>query len=157
MKKITMITLITALAVLTFNNGITKTKNTNNVKWLINLKSDSVIGFTEGLVVVTKNGKLGYIANPLSVQNQEQSLNNAGLFIGAVKSITENDLIVGGSDIAFKVHMGDKLCLYPDDKIIVLRATFPMMTVTKCKVISGNRNDVKPGMKVYKYSAGNMK
>ena len=88
----------------------------------------------------------------MAVKKQEQSFISAGLYIGDVKSVSSTEIIVGGKDIAEHVYMGDKLCLYSGDKIIILRSTFPMQTVTKCEVISGHRKDVKPGIKVYKYS-----
>lgn len=123
-------------------------------KIVIKPQFDETYGFNEGLAPAKKGNKWGFIINPLSVQKQEQSLASAGLYIGDIKSVSKTELMVGGKDIAVRVVMGDKLCLYSADKLIILRAVFPMMTLAKCEVISGNRNGVKPGMKVYKYTGG---
>jgi len=73
-------------------------------------------------------------------------------YVGNIQSISSNEVIVSGNNISEKVKMGDSLCLYsPDDKIILLEATFPMMTVVKCKVVSGKISDIQKGLKVYKY------
>jgi hypothetical protein len=78
-------------------------------------------------------------------------MENAGMFIGKIKSASGNEIIIIGNNIAEQVCMGDKLCLYSGDELIVLRASFPMMTMTKCELVTGERNDIKTGLNVYRY------
>ncbi|HOK92282.1 MAG TPA: hypothetical protein PLN03_05615, partial [Spirochaetota bacterium] len=66
-------------------------------------------------------------------------------------SIEGNEVIVAGK-IAEKVQLGDKLCVFNEEKLIILQAVFPMMTTSKCRVISGSIKDLQKGMKVYKYN-----
>jgi len=70
-----------------------------------------------------------------------------------VQSNNKGEVIVQGNNIAAHVYMGDKLCLYSGDEIIILKSTFPMQTISKCSVISGNIKKIRPGMKVYRYKA----
>ncbi len=116
----------------------------------------NVDSFSEGLARVQKNNKWGFIKNPLTVSWQAESLEKSGQLIGDVKSVSGNEITVGGKNIAERVMMGDKLCLYADEKLVILRSTFPMQTITKCEIISGNIKDIKPGMKVYKYRRDKM-
>lgn len=112
---------------------------------------DSAGQFTEGYALVSKDGKSGYIKNPLKSSDKIESFNSGGQLIGVVKSVSDKEIIVGGSSIAQKVFLGDKLCVYSGEHMILLRSAFPMMTVVKCEVITGNRKEIKPGLKVYKY------
>jgi hypothetical protein len=114
-------------------------------------KYNDRIVFSEGYALVWKDTKAGYIKNPLNSEVQVQFLEQTGQFIGEVKSISAIEIIVAGSNIAEKVRMGDKLCIILDNEIIIFNASFPMQTVTKCKVIAGNRDKIKLGMKVFKY------
>jgi len=113
---------------------------------------DEVYDFSEGMAVVKKDGKWGYIKNPLTAKEIIQHYEYAGAFIGTIHSIAGNEVIVAGK-IAEKVKIFDKLCTFSGEKMIILNAHFPMMTTAKCKVISGSIKDLKPGMKVYKYSS----
>ena len=56
-----------------------------------------------------------------------------------------------GKNIGETVFLGDRLMAYAGEKLLVLRSSFPMQSVTKCELVSGKINDLKPGMKVYKY------
>ncbi len=96
-------------------------------------------------------GAWGFIKNPLPAQQQEQSFKNAGLYIGDIKSVNKTEIIVGGKNIAERIFIGDRLCLFSNNKIIIIRATFPMQTITRCEISSGNWSDIRQGMKVYKY------
>jgi len=48
--------------------------------------------------------------------------------------------------------LGDKICVFNEEKLIILQADFPMMTTSKCRVISGSIKDLQKGMKVYLYN-----
>ena len=114
-------------------------------KIIIKPQFERTSSFVEGLAAAKKDGKWGFIKNPLVVSQQH------GQFIGEIKSVNRNEIIVGGKDLASRIYLGDKLVLYSGNNIIILRSSFPMQTVTKCDLISGKREEVKSGMKVYKY------
>ena len=96
---------------------------------------DNAGEFTEGLAMVHLDGKWGILRNPLSVAVHEKSLDQAGLFVGTVSKVVPGEILVEGNAVADKVSMGEKLCLYSGDSIIILRSTFPMKTVTKCGLV----------------------
>jgi hypothetical protein len=100
------------------------------------------------------NGKWGYVGNPLTMQQQMDVLEGAGVIVGSVKEIAGNEVIVAGSSAIQTVRMFDKLCTFAEGKIIILNAYFPMLTIVKCKVISGNSASIAKGAKVYKYTGG---
>ena len=55
------------------------------------------------------------------------------------------------------IRMGDKLYLRIDGKVAVMEATFPMMTLCRCKLLPAYKNQlgkVQKGMTAYKYVAG---
>jgi len=118
---------------------------------IIEPQFDTAKRFSEGFALVSNSGRYGYIKNPLTLSDMIDSFNRGRQMIGIVKSVSGNEIIVSGSDIAKKVFIGDKLCVYSKSDIILLRSTFPMMTVSKCEVIAGARNNIKAGLKVYKY------
>ena len=143
-----------------FSEGMARVKKGG--KWgLVNKEGKVVIkpqfdwaeDFHEGMALVKIDGKWGYIKNPLKAQEKIKNYETAGEFIGTIHSIEGNEVIVAGK-IAEKVQIFDKLCTFNGEEMIILNAHFPMMTTAKCKVISGSIKDLKPGMKVYKYSSG---
>jgi len=123
-------------------------------KIIIQPQFSEVDSFSEGVAVVktVKENLYGFIKNPLTTKIAENNLNMRGQFIGLVQSINKSEIIVQGSNIAARVCMGDRLCLFADEKMIILNSTFPMQTITKCRIVSGKIKDIKPGMKVYKYT-----
>ena len=121
-------------------------------KIVIEPQFDYADGFSEGMARVKKIGKWGFIKNPLTAQEKIKNYEQAGAFVGTIHSIAGNEVIVAGK-IAEKVHIFDKLCIFNGEEMVLLNAHFPMMTTAKCKVISGSIKDLKPGMKVYKYSS----
>jgi len=114
---------------------------------------NSINGFSEGACTAATGGVngWGFLKNTISASTQGNHLEKTGRMIGVVGKITQKEITVNGNDIGGRVFMGDSLCLYSGDTIIILRVTFPMMTVSGCELVSGNRALIKPGMKVYKY------
>jgi len=107
--------------------------------------------FCEGAVCVKINGKWGYIKNPIPGEKQEQWLEQRGMKIGTVKSVSKSEIIVEGNDIPGNIVEGDTLCLFSGEAIVILRLTSGIQAEIQCEVISGNLKRIKPGMKVYKY------
>jgi predicted DNA-binding WGR domain protein len=147
-----------------FNEGLARVEM--NDKWgyinkegkvVVEPQFDEAKDFQVGLALVKLNGKWGILRKPLSDAVQEKSMEQAGLFVGTVSKVTPGVILVEGNTITVKVSMGEKLCLYSGDSIIILRSTSSMMTVTKCGLVSGNLKDIKLGMKVYRYSGGKEK
>ncbi|HOK02637.1 MAG TPA: WG repeat-containing protein [Spirochaetota bacterium] len=102
---------------------------------------DKAYNFQEDMAPVKKDGKWGYIKNPLNAKEKINSYEQAGAFIGTIYSIQGNEVIVAGK-IAERVYMGDKLCAFNGENIIVLQAYFPMMTTSKYHLISGSLKDL---------------
>ncbi|MCX8122857.1 MAG: WG repeat-containing protein [Spirochaetes bacterium] len=115
--------------------------------------------FVEGAAAIFSQVKIGkeyksgwgFIKNPLPLAKKVNSLEKAGAYVGNVKEVKSDEILIVGKDIAERVRMFEKLCIFSGDKLILLRAHFPMMTTAKCKVISGSIKQITPGMKVYKY------
>ena len=107
--------------------------------------------FSEGAAVVSTGRAMGILRNPLIAQKREETFETAGLLIGEIHSIRGREIVVRGKNIGETVFLGDRLMAYAGEKLLVLRASFPMQSVTKCELVSGKINDLKPGMKVYKY------
>lgn len=122
-------------------------------KIVINPQFDQAEDFSEGAALVKVDLKWGYILNPLKAVEQENSLKQGGSPVGDVKSLSGIEVIIGGKDIGEAVMMGDKLSIYSGDNIVILKATFPMMTTVKCSALSGDIKYIKPGLKVYRYKA----
>lgn len=82
-----------------------------------------------------------------------------GVKIGVVTGIDQKtaEIIVGTSTAANDIKMGDLLYLRIGGKIVLLRVTFPMQTISKCRAEGKNRalraKAVK-GMTVYRYMKG---
>jgi len=112
---------------------------------------DNAWNFSEDVAAVKKGGEWGFVKNPLTAKGKIENYEKAGTLIGTIFSISGNEVIVAGK-IAEKVRIFDKLCTFNGEKMIVLRADFPMMTTSKCRVISGSIKDLQKGMKVYLYS-----
>jgi len=64
------------------------------------------------------------------------------------------EIIVRTSGDSNNIQMGDLLYVRIDGKIVKLRATFPMQTITRCKAEGENRQmwiKIEKGMPVYRY------
>ncbi|MEW6526414.1 MAG: WG repeat-containing protein [Spirochaetota bacterium] len=120
-------------------------------KWIAVPQFDDAWNFHEGVARVQQGGKWGYIKNPLRAGEIEKSFEAAGMLIGTVESIEGKTVIVALKDINKQVNLGQKLCLYSGENMIIMRANFPMMTVIQCNVVSGSIKDIKAGIKVYAY------
>lgn len=107
--------------------------------------------FTEGAAAVKLRSAMGLIRNPLVAQKREETFETAGVLIGEINSIRGREIVVRGKNIGETVFLGDRLMTYAGEKLLILRASFPMQSVTKCELVSGGMSDLKPGMKVYKY------
>ncbi len=120
-------------------------------KVVIEPQFESAKNFSEGFALVSKSGKYGYIKNPLIIKDTIDSFSHGGQQVGEIKSVTGNEILISGTDIGRKVFIGDKLCVSSNNELILLSSSFPMLTMIKCDIISGNRNMLKKGLKVYKY------
>jgi len=120
-------------------------------EFIIEPQFDNTFSFSEGLALVDKDCKRGYIKNPLAVQVQAEYLERSGLFTGIVKSVSDTEVIVGGNYLTERVYPWKKLCLFSDKGIIILRPVFLTQDIAKCELVAGSINDIKSGMKVYKY------
>jgi hypothetical protein len=49
--------------------------------------------------------------------------------VGVIKDVKQGEIIIGGSNIADKVNMGDRLKVMAGNSIVVLSATFPMASI----------------------------
>ena len=74
-----------------------------------------------------------------------------GQLIGVIGGFEGGDIVVNGKDdtIARLAPMGRNLIVDAGGQYIYLQSTFPMQTVVKCRVTSGDRSLIKKGMKVY--------
>ena len=73
-----------------------------------------------------------------------------GKLIGTIGGFDGADVIVNGKDtIGRQAPMGQTLIVDANGQYIYLESTFPMQTVVKCKITSGDRTYIKKGMKVY--------
>ena len=73
-----------------------------------------------------------------------------GALIGTVGGFEGTDVVVNGKDtIGRQAPIGRSLIVDANGQYIYLQSTFPMQTVVKCKVTSGDRTQIKKGMKVY--------
>ena len=122
-----------------------------NGKFIAKPQFDDVGWVSEGIAGVKLDDKWGFIKNPLSSKEIEKSFDATGNFIGTVKSIEGGSVIVALKDTNKPIYMGQRLCLFSGDSMIILNASFPMLTVVKCNVTSGNIKEIKAGTKVYLY------
>ncbi len=110
--------------------------------------------FVEGFAPVRENGKYKFIAHPFPPEKIKENTVKYGKFIGVVREIKKNEVIVGGGNIAETVTMGDRLIVDTGSgKSIYMSSVFPMMTVVRCIIVKGSASEVKPGMKVYRAAA----
>ena len=73
-----------------------------------------------------------------------------GELIGTVGGFDGAEVIVNGKDtIGRQAPLGRALIVDANGEYVYLQSTFPMQTVVKCKVTSGDRSKIKKGMKVY--------
>ncbi len=107
--------------------------------------------FVEGFAPVQENGKYKFIAHPFPDERIKENATSYGKLVGVVREIKKNEIIVGGSNIAENVRMGDRLIVDTGSgKSIYISSVFPMMTVVRCIIVKGASAEVKPGMKVYR-------
>ena len=69
--------------------------------------------------------------------------------VGSVTSVKNRQITVKNDNVNSPFQIGDKLHVDADGSNIVLEVTFPMQTVSNCKVVSGSAAKLRPGMKVY--------
>ena len=73
-----------------------------------------------------------------------------GELIGVIGGFEGADIIVNGRDtIGRQAPVGRALIVDANGQYIFLQSTFPMQTVVKCRVTSGDRAQIKKGMNVY--------
>ena len=73
-----------------------------------------------------------------------------GELIGTIGGFDGAEIVVNGKDtIGKQAPMGSSLIVDAKGEYVYLQSTFPMQTVVKCKVTSGDRTQIKKGMKVY--------
>ena len=68
---------------------------------------------------------------------------------GVVEKVTGPEIIVKYSNVNRPLAMGDKLHINTGSGSVKIIATFPMQTVSKCRVTGGTAANVKKGMIVY--------
>lgn len=74
-----------------------------------------------------------------------------GELIGTIGAFDGADVIVNGTTDAIgrQAPIGSVLIVEADGQYIYLQSIFPMQTIVKCRVTSGDRSQIKRGMKVY--------
>jgi len=73
-----------------------------------------------------------------------------GELIGTIGGFDGAEIVVNGKDtIGRQAPIGRALIVDAKGEYVYLQSTFPMQTVVKCKVTSGDRSQIKKGMKVY--------
>jgi len=73
-----------------------------------------------------------------------------GELIGTIGGFDGAEIVVYGKDgIGRQAPIGRALIVDANGEYIYLQSTFPMQTIVKCKVTSGDRAKIKKGMKVY--------
>lgn len=82
-----------------------------------------------------------------------------GVKVGEVTQIDKKagEIIVGSPTAGADIKMGDLLYVRIDGKVVHLRSTFPMMTVSKCKPEGKNRSlwtKTEKGAPVYRHREG---
>ena len=82
-----------------------------------------------------------------------------GISVGVVQNIDLKSgiLTVASSGKGDPIKMGDLLYIRVDGKVVLLRATFPMMTTSKCKPEGKNRklsHKAEKNMEVYRFKRG---
>lgn len=79
--------------------------------------------------------------------------------VGEVKQINKKngEVIVGSPAASKNIKMGDLLYIRIEGKVVQLRATFPMQTISKCRTEGSNSDlwlKIKTGMTVYRWKSG---
>jgi len=78
-----------------------------------------------------------------------------GKLTGKIGSIdTGKKEIIINIESGRNVKMGEKLYVRIDDKVVIMEATFPMLTTAKCKLVKGSTEyfkQLEKGIRVYKY------
>jgi len=106
--------------------------------------------FVDGLAPVRENGKYRYIKHPFAVEKIKETVVAFGKFVGKVKEVKNNEIFITGKDIGTNVTIGTVMMIDSGkDKITYIRSIFPMLTMAKCKIVTGSMKDVKPGSNVY--------
>lgn len=93
--------------------------------------------------------------SPVNGENVDDSVGKLpkielGELVGIIGGFDGTDVIVNGKDtIGGQAPIGRALIVDADGEYIYLQSTFPMQTIVKCKVTSGDHAHIKKGMKVY--------
>ena len=72
-------------------------------------------------------------------------------------NVATGEISIQNPKVGEQIRMGDKLYVRIDGKAVVMEATFPMMTLCKCKLLPAYRGQlgkVQKGMTAYSYVAG---
>ena len=82
-----------------------------------------------------------------------------GQKIGTIKEINSasREILVSLESGSAPVKMGDRIYVRINEKPVIMKSTFPMMTVTKCKLEEDYQKlitQLKPGMQVFMYEKG---
>jgi hypothetical protein len=121
-----------------------------NGKLLTGLDFTMAYSVSEGVAVVQKGSMCGIMKNPVSLKARIESVRRFGSFIGIIKDIKAGTVTVGGTDISFKVRMGDRLVVDTGKEEAYIYADFPMMTIVQCRPYKTSLKGLSPGMKVYR-------
>mgnify|MGYP000859700281 CR=1 FL=1 len=84
------------------------------------------------------------------------SLNAQNKYNGTIVKISTSEILIKHEDVNKPFQIGDKLILFSENNKIILEVIFPMQTISRCKLISGNISNVHVGMKVLPGSANTM-
>jgi len=107
-------------------------------------KGDDTLKRMMDIVADDKNAKS--IENPASKVKK-------GKLIGKIYKINKDEIIVAVADTSSSLKMGDKLFIIVDDEKINLNVSFPMMTISRCKISGAdkkNMDKIKLNAQVYK-------
>ena len=100
--------------------------------------------------VITSSYQLRLVTQSAKQTGGEASKMRLGELIGVIGGFEGGDVVVNGKDtIGVQAPIGRALIVDVNGQYIYLQSTFPMQTVVKCKVINGERAQIKKGMKVY--------
>ncbi len=76
-----------------------------------------------------------------------------GKLLGKIYKITNDEIIVAVANTSSSLKIGDKLFVIVDDKKIGMNVSFPMMTISRCKISGADKkykDKIKLNAQVYK-------
>jgi len=119
-------------------------------------KENPVNKISDGIVRVQRNNKISFIdvvtGKEIASAGKiaETPTIRLGALIGTIGNIEGGEITVSGKDtIGRQAPMGRMLIVDANGQYIYLQSSFPMQTIVKCKIIGGDRTQLKKGMKVY--------